>query len=196
MGEKRTTEQMFQAYLRGGEQVRWHGTTKPFPLLERDARFLILGKWIGTVLVSAGILGLYISNNPEWSWNVVGLVLLVAALLIVSPFLEKRSVLGQEYWITDQRAIFMSRDRTFYSMELSDIDDFRLVEDKTQEGTLVLGSGIFEDIDRQLRWRACHPKTNVQSDGPSDRAQGLVFFSVSDSKKAADCLRQQMGRAA
>lgn len=61
------------------------------------------------MLVSAGILGLYISNNPEWSWNVVGLVLLVAALLIVSPFLEKRSVLGQEYWITDQRAIFMSR---------------------------------------------------------------------------------------
>lgn len=44
MGEKRTTEQMFQAYLRGGEQVRWHGTTKPFPLLERDARFLILGE--------------------------------------------------------------------------------------------------------------------------------------------------------
>ena len=60
----------------------------------------------------------------------------------------------------------------------------------------LLGSGIFEDIDRQLRWRACHPKTNVQSDGPSDRAQGLVFFSVSDSKKAADCLQQQMGRAA
>ena len=73
---------------------------------------------------------------------------------------------------------------------------FRLVEGKAQEGTLVLGSVIFEDIDRQLRWRACHPKTNAQSDGPSDRAQGLVFFSVSDSKNAAGCLRQQTGRAA
>ena len=196
MGEKQTKEQRFKAYLRGGEQVRWHGTTKPFSLLERDARFLILGKWIGTVLVAGTILGLYISNNSDWSVKVVGLVLLVAALLLVSPFLEKRSVLGQEYWITDQRVIFMSRDQSFYSMELCDVDDFRLVEGKTPEGTLVLGSVVFEDIDRQLRWRACHPKTNVQSDGPSDRAQGLVLFSVSDSKKAADCLRQQMGRVA
>ncbi len=196
MGEKRTTDQMIKEYLRSGEQVCWHGTTVPFPLLEQDAKFLILCKWIGTIIVSAGILGLYISNNPDWSMNVVGLVLLIAALLILSPFVEKRSVLGQEYWITDQRVIFMSRDRTFYCMELSDIDDFRLVENKTQEGTLVLGSSIFGDINRQLRWRACHPKTNVQSDEPSDRAQGLVFFSVSDSKKAVECLRQQMGRAA
>lgn len=196
MGEKQTKDQAFKKYLRGGEQVRWHGTTKPFPLLERDARLLILGKWIGSVAVSAVILGLYIGNNPDWSLKVVGVILLIAALLVVSPFLEKRSVLEQEYWITDQRAIFMSRDKTFYSMELADIDDFRLVEGKPQEGTLVLGSGIFEDIDRQLRWRACHPKTNVQSDGPSDRAQGLVFFSIDDSKKAADCLRQQMGRTA
>lgn len=196
MGEKQTKEQRFKSYLRGGEQVRWHGTTKPFSLLERDARFLILGKWIGTALVTGTILGLYISNNSDWSVKVVGLVLLVSVLLLVSPFLEKWSVLGQEYWITDQRVIFMSRDQSFYSMELCDVDDFRLVEGKTPEGTLVLGSVVFEDIDRQLRWRACHPKTNVQSDGPSDRAQGLVLFSVSDSKKAADCLRQQMGRVA
>ena len=39
MGEKRSTEQAFQNYLRSGEQVRWHGVTKPFPLLERDAKF-------------------------------------------------------------------------------------------------------------------------------------------------------------
>ena len=62
-----------------------------------------------------------------------------------------------------------------------------------EKGTLVVGSRVFEDIKRQLRWRACHPKTNVQSDGPMDKAEGLVLFSVSDSKKAADCLRQQLG---
>ena len=196
MGEKKSKEQAFMEYLRDGEQVCWHGVTKPFPLLERDAKVLILAKWTGSVVVSAIILGLYMGNNPDWSLKVAGVILLIAALLVVSPFMEKRSILGQEYWITDQRAILLSRDRTFYSIELSELDGFRLVEGKTREGTLVLGSDIFEDINRQLRWRACHPKTNVQSDGPSDRAQGLVFFSVSDSKKAADCLRQQMGRAA
>ena len=196
MGEKRSTEQAFQNYLRSGEQVRWHGVTKPFPLLERDAKFLILGKWIGTGAVTAVLLRLYIGNSPDWSLKAVIAVLLVAALLIVSPFVEKWNVLGQQYWITDQRVIFMSRDRTFYYMELSDIDDIRLVEGQTEEGTLVVGSRVFEDIKRQLRRRACHPKTNVQSDGPMDKAEGLVLFSVSDSKKAADCLRQQLGWAA
>lgn len=196
MGEKRSTEQLLREYLRSGEQICWHGTTKPFPLLERDARVHILTKWIGTTAVSAVILGLYISNNSDWKWNVVGVAALIAALLVLSPFMERRNILGQEYWITDQRVIFMSRDRTFYFMELSEIDDFRLVKDGTQEGSLVLGSCIFEDIGRQLRWRGCHPKTDVQSDGPSDRAQGLVFFSVGGSREATDCLRQQMERAA
>ena len=196
MGVKKSTEQAFKEYLRDGEQVCWHGVTKPFPLLERDAKVLILAKWTGSVVVYAIILGLYMGNNPDWSLKVVGVILLIAALLVVSPFMEKRSILGQEYWITDQRAVLLSRDRTFYSIELSELDSFRLVEGKTQEGTLVLGSDIFEDIDRQLRWLACHPKTNVQGDGPADRAQGLVLFSVSDSKKAADCLRQQMIQAA
>ena len=173
MGEKRSTEQAFQNYLRSGEQVRWHGVTKPFPLLERDAKFLILGKWIGTGAVTAVLLRLYIGNSPDWSLKAVIAVLLVAALLIVSPFVEKWNVLGQQYWITDQRVIFMSRDRTFYYMDLSDIDDIRLVEGQTEEGTLVVGSRVFEDIKRQLRWRACHPKTNVQSAGPMDKAEGL-----------------------
>ena len=196
MAEKRSTEQAFQKYLRSGEQVRWHGVTQPFSLLERDAKSLILGKWIGTVAVTAVLLRLYIGNSPDWSLRVVGMVLLVAALLIASPFMEKWNVLGQQYWITDQRVILMSRDKTFYYMELTDIDDVRLVEDQTEEGTLAVGSCVFEDIKRQLRWRACHPKTNVQSDGPAGKAEGLVLFSVSDSKKAVDCLRQQLGRAA
>ena len=196
MGEKRSAERAFQAYLRSDEKVCWHGMTKPFPLLAQDAKFLILGKWIGTVAVAAAILWLYIGNNQEWSVKTAGVILLIAALIIASPFVEKRSVLGQQYWITDQRVILMSRDKTFYYMELSDIDDIRLVKDQTEEGTLVLGSCVFGDIKRQLRWRACHPKTNVQSDGPSDQAQGLIFFDVSDSEKAADCLRQQLGWAA
>ena len=126
MGRKKSTEQAFKEYLRDGEQVCWHGVTKPFPLLERDAKVLILAKWTGSVVVSAIILGLYMGNNPDWSLKVVGVILLIAALLVVSPFMEERSILGQEYWITDQRAILLSRDRTFYSIELSELDGFRL----------------------------------------------------------------------
>ena len=193
--EKQAVEKTLDKTLRDGEQVLWSGKTEAFPLLTGDARVQILEKWIGTAVVAVVLLALYIANGGNGKGLIVG-VLGVAALLLVSPFVERRNVLRQSYCITDRRVILISGDQTVYFMELDGIDGFRTVTGKTEYGSLVLGSCIFEDIRRQLRWRACHPKTNVQSDGPMDKAEGLVLFSVSDSKKAADCLRQQLGWAA
>lgn len=193
MDKKQSVEQALRAYLRDGEQVCWQGKTEEFPLLENDAKGKILGKWIGTVVVAFAILALYIKNNPDWSVKVVGMVLLVAALLVISPIIERSSLLRQQYWITNQRAILMTRDRSFYYMELCEIDDFQMVKGMTDHDCLVLGSCLFEDINRQLRWRACHPKTDVQSDGHSDQAMGLVFFNVSNIEGAAAQLQQWKG---
>lgn len=191
MDRKQSVEQELRAYLRNGEQVCWQGKTESFPLLENDAKWLILGKWIGTVVVAFAILMLYIGNNPEWSVKVVGLVLLVGTLLVISPILERNSVLRQQYWITNQRVILMAKDHSFYYMELSEIDAFQMVKGKTAHDCLVIGSCLFEEINRQLRWRACHPKTDVQSDGHADQAMGLVLFNLSNAEGAAAHLRQR-----
>jgi len=87
-------------------------------------------------------------------------------------------------------AILMTRDRTFYYMELSEIDDFQLLRDRAAGDCLVLGGCLFEEVDRQLRWRACHPKTDSQSGSRRGTAQGLVFFSVEGGMEAAECLRR------
>lgn len=196
MGNRQSLEQALKAYLRNGEKVCWQGKTENFPLLDNDAKWQILGKWIGTIVVAGGILVMYIGGNEAWSVKVAGLIALIAALMVISPFAERYSVLKQSYWITDQRAILMTRDRSFYSMELSAIDDFQLVHGKTSRDCLVLGSCIFEDVNRQLRWSACHPKTDVQSDGKADEAQGLVFFGVSNGESAAAILRQYKANTA
>lgn len=195
MGKKQSAEQALSAYLRSGEQVCWQGKTETFPLLENDAKFQILAKWIGTVVVVFAILALYIGGNDAWSVKAVGVVLLVAVLLLVSPIVERSSVLAQRYWITDQRAILMTRDQSFYDMELSKIDDFQVVRGKTTHDCLVLGSILFGEVNRQLRWRACHPKTDMQSDGSSTEAQGLIFFNVSNAEGAAAQLRQRRSSA-
>lgn len=195
MDRKQSAEQALRAFLRDGEQVCWQGKTERFPLLENDAKWLILAKWIGTAVVASAILLMYTGNNPEWSMKVVGLVLLVAALLVISPIMERQSVLRQYYWITGQRVILMAKDQSFYYMELSEIDDFKTVKGKTAHDCLVLGSCLFEEIDRQLRWRACHPKADMQSDGNADRAMGLVLFNVSNAEGAAAHLRQRMSGA-
>ena len=189
-------EQVLQSYLRDGEQVRWQGKTENFPLLDNDAKWQILGKWIGTVVAACAILMLYIGGNENWSVKAAGVIVLIAALLVVSPIMERYNVLRQSYWITDQRAILMTRDRSFYSMELSQIDDFRLVKGKGSRDWLVLGSCIFEDVNRQLRWRSCHPKADMQGNGKADEAQGLVFFGVSNGESAAALLRRCKAEAA
>ena len=190
MSGKMTVEQVFEGYLRQGEQVRWQSGTKDFSLLEKGERWKIIGKWIGTVAAAAAILALYTGQGREWSIKTVAAILVIAVLLLLSPVIERRSLLGQRYWITDQRAILMTRDQTFYYMELLEIDDFQLLRDRTAGDCLVLGGCLFEEVDRQLRWRACHPKTDSQSGSRRGTAQGLVFFSVEGGMEAAECLRR------
>ena len=192
--EKQAVEKTLDKTLRDGEQVLWSGKTEAFPLLTGDARVQILGKWIGTAVVVV-LLALYIANGGNGKGLIVG-VLGVAALLLVSPFVERRNVLRQSYCITDQRVILISGDQTVYFMELDGIDGFRTVTGKTEYGSLVLGSCIFEDIRRQLRWRACHPKMDSQSGKTSGAAMGLVLFNLKDCRGAEELLRRYVEEAA
>lgn len=193
--EKQAVEKTLDKALRDGEQVLWSGKTEAFPLLTGDARVQILGKWIGTAVVAVVLLALYIANGGNGKGLIVG-VLGVAALLLVSPFVERRNVLRQSYCITDQRVILISGDQTVYFMELDGIDGFRTVTGKTEYGSLVLGSCIFEDIRRQLRWRACHPKMDSQGGKTSGTAMGLVLFNLKDCRGAEELLRRYVEEAA
>ena len=193
--EKQTVEKTLDKTLRDGEQVLWRGKTEVFPLLAGDARVQILGKWIGTAAAATILLALYIANGGNGKGLIVG-VLGVAALLLVSPFVERRNVLRQSYCITDQRVILISGDQTVYFMELDGIDGFRTVTGKTEYGSLVLGSCIFEDIRRQLRWRACHPKMDSQGGKTSGTAMGLVLFNLKDCRGAEELLRRYVEEAA
>lgn len=193
--EKQAVEKTLDKTLRDGEQVLWSGKTEAFPLLTGDARVQILGKWIGTAVVAVVLLALYIANGGNGKGLIVG-VLGVAALLLVSPFVERRNVLRQSYCITDQRVILISGDQTVYFMELDGIDGFRTVTGKTEYGSLVLGSCIFEDIRRQLRWRACHPKMDSQGGKTSGTAMGLVLFNLKDCRGAEELLRRYVEEAA
>ena len=188
---KQTVEQKLNAYLREGETVCWAGQTKPFALLAQDAKRSILMKWIGTVVVVAAFISLYISNNEDWSLPTIIGVLVIGAMLLISPVVERESLLKQRYWITDQRVIFMSRDRTFCSMEKEQVDGVRVEKEVTDQATLILGTCLFEEGNRQLRWRGCHPKMDSQSASAGrDVVEGIVLFSVTGGDEAENSLRE------
>ena len=183
MAEKELNE-----YLRKGENVRWSGRTAPFPLLGDKSREQIVLKWAVTAALTCGFLWLYCARDQAVNGKFIALVVLVAGLVIASPWMEQRSIMGQQYFITDQRAILMSRDKTFYSMELNGIDELRRVSLHGEADALVMGGIIMEDIRKQLRWRACHPKTDMQGQKKQDEALGMVFYGIRDADLAESLL--------
>ena len=103
-----------------------------------------------------------------------------------------RALIAQEAIVrqAQERAQEVTSQAQIKARELPEIDDFQLLRDRAAGDCLVLGGCLFEEVDRQLRWRACHPKTDSQSGSRRGTAQGLVFFSVEGGMEAAECLRR------
>lgn len=81
-------------YLRDNEQVRWQGRPEPFPLLEGSSKAKILRTWIVTGVIVCALLVWYF-GYAEKNAGFLGLMLIIAALIMISPFTERRNLLGQ-----------------------------------------------------------------------------------------------------
>ena len=182
--------------LRENEEVRWQGAPAEFSLLDRVSRRPILLKWLLTAVLTAGVLAAYLSGKETPSSGFIGLVALAAAILMGSPLVELWSLRQQRYWITNQRAILMTRDKSVYTMELEKLDGFRVIRDRAAEDCVVLGSCIFPEVPGQLRWRACHPKIDVCGQSDQGEAQGMVFYCVRNAEEAGALLERKRGTAA
>lgn len=189
-------EKKLGAYLRNNEKVLWEGKTEAFPLLDNATKYKMLTKWIVTVAVTIALLFLYMTKNAEHSTGFIGLVVLVAVVVLVAPVMERRSLLQQKYWLTDQRAIMMTRDKTFYYMELDQIDDYQVSSDQATFDCLALGSSVIGDVTKQLRWRACHPQIDLQGQGAQDNVLGMIFYCVSNVDGAVAVLKNRAAKAA
>lgn len=183
-------EQALKDFLNEDEQVLWSGKSAPFPLLDNRAGYgrKLLIKWIIEVLLGAVLLLVYTNTNgvsPVFFLVVIAIV----AVLILSPVVEQRNIMGARYWITNQHIIVMQKDKSIFSMKLESADGFRVVQNEAPESCLVVGSPIFNDINKQLRWRCCHP-LDRPSAAKDDNAQGIVFYNVKDLDKAEALLKQ------
>ena len=123
----------------------------------------------------------------------IGLVILTAVLIMASPLVERWSLRQQRYWLTNQRAFLMTRDRSLYSIELAKLDGFQVVGDQRTKNCVVLGRCIFPEARGHLRWRACHPKIDVCSQSRQGEALGMVFYCVRNAAEAATLLKSRAG---
>ena len=119
--------------LREGEYIQWQGRTGAFSLLEPQARRTIFGKWLGTLVAGGILLALAGREDAGVGPAAVIAIVLGTAALLAAPVLEWWALRGQYYWITNQRAIVMTREHRICSMELEEIDDVCLVQGEWDE---------------------------------------------------------------
>ena len=180
--------QKLNRYLRKGESVLWESAPESFPLLEGRMKLRILGEWIVTVLFAVWLF--YVERDqPGFGSGVKVLVVLVAAAIILSPVVEYKSLQKQMYFLTDQRAILFTGDKTFYYMDYDKIDDCRVIDDIAQGGCIAMGGIIMEDVRRQLRWQACHPKIDLQEASQNGESLGMVFYLPIGMEKMVQLMR-------
>ena len=169
-------------YLRTGENMLWESMPERFPLLEGNMKVLILGEWIVTLLFAAALL--YVErDDPKFSTGAVALVMVVAAAIILAPIVEYYSLKNQRYYLTDQRAILLTKSENFYYMDYDKIDDCQVIDGIAQGSCIIM-----ETVRRELRWQSCHPKTDLQGDG-SGEAMGMVFYLPQGLKKMVQLMK-------
>lgn len=178
MDENMKTEKLVENALKAGEEICWRGENAPFKLLEKDSRksFVtrVLAGGIGILVMLGSCL---INDDGKW-----GFPLLVAALLLLmlfTPWFEANSLRKCHYYLTNRRAFIIADDGTVHSMDLKYVDRVFVVDGATAGDSLVLGSAMYRDLKKQIRWLAVHPRPT-----PGEQGAGMVFYSVRNAEEA------------
>ena len=181
-------ESALQNELRPGEQVLWQSATGKFGLLSGNFGRQIVIKWVVTAVVMLGLLGTYLATVEQIRTGVVVTLLLIMALIIMSPITEYGNLKTQQYFLTNQRAILVRGDRKIFTMELSDIDDAQIVQLTPEETCLLLGSKMIAEPEARYRALSSHPMET--SEHGSD-VEGLLFYAIQNADQALQLVSQR-----
>lgn len=160
-----------QEVLHPGETIRWEGGTQPFGILDgRDGKMALLQWILSPLCLGALIFALARRESPDG--RLIAFVLLILAMLIVSPILSYRRALRLRYCITDERVFSVTAGGEVSDMPLALARSYRSYPVGSGVA-LALGEALEDEKDRQLRWRALHPKDLPEGSGVG----GMVLYN-------------------
>ena len=187
MGKEKTNLEDTALHLRDGEQILWQGSPAPFPFKEKAGLKNLIVCWgLGPAALLAAMIA-FIANGGKVLSIINLFLVLVIAISIVSPIINRRSILSQHYYVTDQRAIVTMAGFEQFFVDREDIDAVRIESDTVQDEALIIGSEIFPEAKKQLRWRACNAALKYGTQEPG-ACTALVFYGLTDAVDAAVAL--------
>lgn len=190
MNEK--IKQALEGALAAGEEVLWESETQPFKLLDGNEGRKTLLQWVIGTACCVGFAAFRFTQG-ELTPVTCAVLLVIYAALMLSPLASHRQLLGQRYFLTNERAILIKRDGAVYSMRLAGDTAAKLFPVKPG-AAIAIGAAVIEEGDKQLRWRSLHALENPgQFDGCN--ASGLVFYNVARAESAVKLLSEKTGAA-
>lgn len=162
-----------QKQLKQGEQVLWSGEAASFGLLEAADGKKELKKIVTALVVVPTLLLAYVNITPKISTGIISLTLLILAAILLSPLLTYRTLSRRQYLITNRRVLVFLGDWMQADMELAAADKVAVYNMKNGVDSVVLGSKIMQEGNRQLRWRSAHPLSDDMG-----HSTGLVLYGI------------------
>lgn len=178
-------------YLHPGEEIRWMGQPDTFSLLGKSAKTFVLLNWCVTGTLTVLFLAWYflVLCGETFSPVFVGLVLAIAATVVYMPVRRHQNLHGSQYLITNERAILITEDESYYCVELKNLDGVRRIRDTDGRTGLLLGSGLERELRHGVDWRSRTVKPAIRTEGRWDYAESMLFFRVADPEGAMEALR-------
>ena len=185
-------ENAVEKYLHKGEEIFWSSQPEKFSLMEKSSKPSVLLNWCATTAVTVLFLCYYflVLCSGTFSPVFVGMVLMTAAVIMYIPVRKQRNLQGARYYITNQRAMLVTKDASYYCLDLKDLDSVQDVQDRAGKTCLVLGSGLEKSLKKGVDWRSRNVELSTRTEGPWDYVTSLLFFRAEDTDGALEALRQ------
>ena len=189
MGQIVNADELLKKHLQADEQILWSGKPEPFGLLEGKSGKKIMIKMAVAAAVVLPLVLAYILCVEDWRIGVVAAMLVILAVIELSSVNERSGVLKQQYWITTRKIVLIKDQTLLFAMDRSRLDDCQVVDEGLAKGkNLVMGSKLFEELDKHPRWRSGNPLV----DESKSHVEGMIFYNIPQAEKVAKLLQNNV----
>jgi ABC-type multidrug transport system fused ATPase/permease subunit len=182
---------VFDNILEKDESLEWVGRPEPFAVIDEVNKKSIHTRWIISVVAAVVINALYLGLSLG-----AGLFIFKAFALIITigvpfyfcivPFIDRNVLRKRNYAITNKRIIIHAGESSINSMELSAIDQVRVVETQNGNGHVIIGAKFANIPEVKLRKFALSPKTETVEE--KERTIAIVLYNIAGVKKVKSLL--------
>ena len=183
-------DEELRSALNDGEKILWQGKPEKFVTLDKTNKKAFATKAVITAVICIGLIIAYgVATIPQGMFKPV-LPLVVAAfglLIAVSVFLDARRVRKMQYFITDQRLLWMTDSITGVPYEA--IKEYLFSRDDDDHTSLLIGAEAVKKKSSRWRTLAASPVSINDTTGICEQA---VFYALPHAERAKKIFEEQL----